>query len=389
MAMNWYESISRTRKSGRPNYSWLPLRLEDWNRTNSTFQAISGYYTGDSTLLSGALPEKISVAFVAPRFLKMWGIAPTLGRDFVGEEEKFGGPNAVLVSHRFWLNHLHGDRAATGKPLHLGEWTYTVVGVLPASFLFPERDVDVWIPNPIDAPYAQRRDATWYTVLGRLKPGVRLSEAQSDLATVQRQLALQYPKTDGNLTLRVQPLKAVFIGGIQNSLWLLYGAVSVLLLIACTNIAALLMARTAEREHEISIRYSLGASRTAIVGQLLTEVFVLAAAGSLLGLILAAAAPHIFMLFVKDLPRIEEVHLDWRVVGYSLGCALLCTFACGMMPALRGARDAGRRQLAGSLSHASRTQVSSRKSMAMDTCWCAGIARGDAADCIGIADAQS
>jgi putative ABC transport system permease protein len=347
-------------KERSPEYFVAPLRLEDWNRMNSTFQAISGYYTGDATLTSGVLPEKISVAFVASRFLQMWAISPALGRDFTREEEKFGGPNAALVSHRFWVHQLHGDPGAAGKPLRLGNATYTVVGVLPASFLFPERDVDLWEPNPVDAPYAQRRDATWYTVLGRLKPGVSVKEGQADLATVQRQLALQYPKTDGDFTVQLQPLKTVLISGIQGSLWLLYGSVSVLLLIACTNIAALLMARTADREHEISIRYSLGASRAAIVGQLLTEVFVLAATGSLLGLLIAAAAPHIFLLFAKDLPRAAEMQLDWRVVTYSLCCAVLCTFACGMMPALRGTRGAGRSHLAGALSHASRTQVSSR-----------------------------
>jgi predicted permease len=347
-------------KGQTPEYFVAPLRLEDWNRMNSTFQSISGYYTGDATLTSGVLPEKVSVAFVAPRFLQMWGISPALGRDFTREEEKFGGPNAALVSHRFWINHLHADPAAAGKTVSLSGTTYTIAGVLPATFLFPERDVDLWEPNPVDAPYAQRRDATWFTVLGRLKPGVSLKEGQADLVTVQRQLALQYPKTDGNLTVQLQPLKAVYISGIQSSLWLLYGSVSVLLLIACTNIAALLMARTADREHEISIRYSLGASRAAIVGQLLTEVFVLAATGSLLGLLIAAGAPHVFKLFAKDLPRVAEMHLDWRVAGYSLGCALLCTFACGMMPALRGTRAAGRSHLSGSMSRASRAQVSSR-----------------------------
>jgi putative ABC transport system permease protein len=340
-------------KSKQPNTFVAPQRLEDWNRLNSTFQVISGYYTDDLTFTSGDLPEKITEAMVAPRFLQLWGIAPALGRDFTAEEQKFGGPHAILVTDRFWRNRLHANPAAVGKSLHLGSYAYTVIGVMPPSFRFPDRDVDVFEPNPVDAPFAQSRDSTWFIVLGRTKPGVSLDQARADLATVQAQLGKQFPKTDGNLTIEVRPLKSVVLGGVQNSLWLLYGSVSLLLLIACTNIAALLIARTIEREQEISIRYSLGASRAAIVTQLLSEVFALAVIGSLLGLILAAAAAHIFALFAKDLPRVEEITLNWRIVAYSLGCALAANLACGLFPAIRGSR----RTLSGSLAHSGRTQV--------------------------------
>jgi putative ABC transport system permease protein len=339
-----------------PNTFASTQRLEDWNRLNSTFQSISGYYIGDATLNGGDLPEKITVAFVAPRFLQMWGITPSLGRDFTGEEQKFGGPNAVIVSQRFWRNHLHADPAAVGKAVQLSGLAYTVVGVLPANFRFPEPDIDLWETNAVDAPYAQDRNSTWFTVMGRLKPGVSISRAQLDLATVQRQLGQQFPKSDGNLTVSLQSLKSVVIGGVQKSLWLFYAAVSLLLIIACSNIAALLMARTAEREHEISIRYSLGASRSAIISQLLTEVSVLAVAGSLIGLFFAATTARAFGVLSQDLPRIEEIALNWRIVLYSLACALASTFICGLIPAVRGTR----RNLSGSLSQASRTQVSGR-----------------------------
>lgn len=343
-------------KNKNPESFVAPLRLEDWNRMNSTFQAISGYYTQDIPFISGTLPEKITEAFVAPRFLQVWGVTPTLGRDFTAEEQHFGGPSAVLVSDRFWRMHLQADPAAVGKPLRLGTYSYTVVGVMPRSFLFPDREVDLWEPNAIDAPYSQSRDSTWFTVIGRLKPGVSLASAGADMATVQSQLGKQYTKTDGSLTVRLEPLKSVVLGGIQSSLWLVYGSVSLLLLIACTNIAALLMARTAQREHEIAIRYSLGASRVAIMGQLLTEVFVLAIAGSLLGLLVAAGAAHGFALFSKSLPRVDEIVLNWRIVAYSLGCALAATFACGLFPALRGTRHT----LSNALAQSTRTQVSTR-----------------------------
>ena len=225
-----------------------------------------------------------------------------------------------------------------------------------ASFIFPDQDVDVWTPSAPDAPFAQRRDETWFTVIGRMKPGVNEARARADLATVQSRLGKQFPKPDADLTVELQPLKDVMVGGVRSSLWLLYGSVSLLLLIACSNIAALLLARTSDRTHELSIRFSLGASRRAVMIQLLTEVFVLALAGSLLGLLVASAATGALHSLSKTLPRAEEISLNWRIVLYSLACALTTTLICGLFPAVRGAR----RELARDLAHGSRTQASTR-----------------------------
>src|SRR6266704_1003963 len=305
-------------KMKSPRDCLAPVRLEDWNRMNSTFQAITGYYSEDNSETSGALPEKVTQAFVAPRFLQVWGVSPALGRDFNSEEEHFGGPNAILISDRFWRRRFGADPNALGKKLRINGYPSSIVGVMPASFLFPDRDVDVWSPGPPDAPIAQSREWTWYLAIG--------------------------------------PLKEMTIGGVRRSLWILYGSVSLLLLIACTNIIALLLARAAQRQHEISVRFSLGGSRTAIVNQLLTEVFVLALVGAALGLLVANAASKVFRTLVADLPRVEEIRLDWRIVLYSLVCSLLATLVCGLFPAIRGTR----RNVSSSLTQASRTQVSTR-----------------------------
>jgi putative ABC transport system permease protein len=333
-----------------------PVRLEDWNRLNSTFQSISGYYFDDLAETSGSLPERVLQALVAPRFLQVMGVSPTLGREFTPQEEHWGGPNAALISYSFWQRRFHGDPGVLGKKLHIGNFSYSIVGVMPASFQFPNRELDLWTPSAPDAPFAQRRDATWFTVIGRLKAGVSVEQAAADLVTVQSQLGKQYAKPDSELTVEAKPLKEVIVGGVRSSLWLLYGSVSLLLLIACSNIAALLLARTAEREHEVSIRFSLGASRSAIVLQLLTEVFVLALLGSLAALLVAASAAHGFHLLAKTLPRAEEIELNWRVALYSLAAALATTLVCGLFPALRGTR----RGLAQALAAGSRTQVSTR-----------------------------
>ena len=344
------------RKAKVPNSFVAPTRLEDWNRLNTTFQTISGYYTEDASETSGALPEKVTEALVAPRFLQMWGVAPALGRDFTTAEEHFGGPNAALISDRFWRRRFHADASAIGKRLRLEHWSYTIVGVMPASFLFPDHDVDVWTTSPPDAPFAQSRESTWFIVMGRLKPGVTVEQARGNLNTVQAQLGRQYPKTDADLIVKVQPLKDTSVGAVRRSLWLLFGSVSLLLLIACTNIAALLLARTTEREREIAIRFSLGASRVSLITQLLTESFVLALGGSAAGLLFAAAATQWLRNLSKSLPRAEEISLDWHILAYTLACAVVATLLCGLVPAWRGTR----RSIAGDLAHTGRTQVSAR-----------------------------
>ena len=315
-----------------------PTRLADWNRLNNAFQAITGYYTQDDSELSGELPEKLQRAFVAPGFLQVWGIAPALGRDFSPEEEHFRGPAAVLISDRLWHRRFSGASDVVGKVLRLNGSAYPIVGVMPASFLFPERGVDLWSPSAMDAPFAQSRELTWFTVIGRLKPGVTLEQARANLTTVQGSLGELYPKTDAAIRPDIQPLKELTIGGVRNSLWLLFGSVSLLLVIACTNIAALLLSRAAGREHEIAIRFALGASRFSVATYLFTEVLVLALGGAALGLLLASGAVRVFRALAGTLPRVEEIGLDWRIVLYTLGCAMAATVIAGLIPAIRGTR---------------------------------------------------
>ena len=332
------------------------VRLEEWNRMNSTFQAITGYFTQNNSELSGELPEKLKQALVAPRFLQVWGISPAMGRDFSPDEERFGGPTAVLISDRFWRRRFGAEPNAIGKQLRLGASSFPIVGIMPASFLFPDREVDLWSPSPMDSPYAQSRESTWFTTFGRLKPGVTVTQARADLATVQANLGRQYPKTDAEMRVVIRPLKEATVGGARRSLWILFGSVSVLLLIACTNIAALLLSRTTQRRHEISVRFSLGASRGSVVGQLLVESFVLVLAGAVLGLVVAAGASSVFRALAASLPRIDEIGLDWRIVLYSLACAVATTLLCGLYPAIRCTQG----NVSGSLLQASRTQVSGR-----------------------------
>lgn len=333
-----------------------PVRLEEWNRLNSTFQGLTGYYTEDVSESTAALPEKVTRAWVSSRFFKVWSMAPALGREFSLEEETLNGPAAVLISDRFWHRRFNADPNVLGKNLRLDGHLYPIVGVMPPSFLFPDRGTDLWSPMPSGFSYGRARENNWFIVIGRLKPDVTPARARADLATIQAQLGRQFPETDANLSVTVEALKENTVAGSRRSLWLLFGSVSLLLLIACTNIIALLLSRSAQRQHEISVRFSLGASRGALIAQLLTETFLMALLGSGFGLFLASAASGIFRSLAAQLPRVEEIHLDGRIVLYSLACSVVVTLLCGLVPAVRGTR----RSLSGSLAQSSRSQVSGR-----------------------------
>jgi putative ABC transport system permease protein len=289
-------------KTSSPFHMVAPVRLEDWNRLNSTFQALTGYYTEDVSESTSALPEKVTRAWISPRFFQVMGVEPALGREFTSEEETLNGPPAVLISDRFWRRRFNADRSIIGKNLRLEGRLFPIAGVMPPSFLFPSRDTDLWCPIPAGIAYGPPRENNWFIAIGRLKPGVTISQARANLATVQAQLGREFPKTDGQLSVGIEPLKETTIADSRRSLWLLFSSVTLLLLIACTNIVALLLSRSAQRQHEISVRFSLGAPRGALIAQLLTETFLLALIGSGLGLFLAAAASDIFRSLAAQLP---------------------------------------------------------------------------------------
>ncbi len=317
-----------------------PVRLQDWTRLNTTFDGIAGYMLGEVVDTSSELPERIRNAAVTTGFFDVLGVRPAMGRSFSREEHHFGykGPEPVILSDRYWRN-LGPDRQTLDRPVLVGSSTIAAIGVMPASFEFL-KGVDVWIADDEGAAWTLSRTQTWFTGIGRLKPGITLEQARTDLERVQAQLGAQYPDTDRDLRVRFVPLKETVVGGTRTSLWVLYGAVSVLLLIACTNIAALLLSRAARREHEIAVRYSLGGSRTAVAMQLLTEAAVLSFAGALLGVAVAISASRALRLLAPELPRVGEIAIDARILVYTMLSTLFVTLVCGLAPAIQSMRRA-------------------------------------------------
>jgi predicted permease len=337
------DRLMRVRQAQETESSIAPPRLEDWNRLSSVFEAISGYYVEEVSDTTSELPQRVRRAVVAPRFLEVLGASPVLGRPFTAEEYRLGGPASVLISNRYWKTHLGADPRALGAVIRVEDRSYEVVGVLPADFAFPDHEVDLWWPYPIDGPLAlnnpDNRRLQWYTGIGRVRPGGSTEEARADLTRVQGKLEEQYPGTDANLAIRVVPLKDTVGGAVRGSLWLLFGAVSLLLLIACTNIAALMLSRTAKRETEIAVRISLGASRLAVAVELFTETAVLAFAGAAAGLLVAAGTARAFQAFAPRLPRLEEIGIEPRMLIYTTVVAVAVAFLCGLLPAVRGTRN--------------------------------------------------
>lgn len=315
-----------------------PVRLEEWNRLNSSFRAISGYFVEDVSETSGDLPEKVRRASVTPRMLEVWGVSPAQGRGFTEEEHRAGGPPAALISDRYWRGRLGSSPDVLRRSVRIGGAAVPIMGVMPASFRFPDRDVDLWFPVPVDAKYAQSRHSTWYAGVGRLRAGVTLDQARADLAAVQARLGQQFPDPDRRIGVELVPLKQEAVGGVGHSLWLLFGAVSVLLLIACTNIAALFLARGASRRQEIAVRLSLGASRPAIAALVLAETLLLALVGGGLGLLLAAFATSALRALGTELPRTDEIVVDGRILLYCSASTLGVALVCGLLPAIRATR---------------------------------------------------
>jgi predicted permease len=316
-------------------YSY-PNYLDCQRNVHSLDLMVLGYGGGTVSVADHA--EYVDGFDVSPNMFSLLGIHLFRGRTFTSDDNRPGAAPVAIISYSLWQR-LYGSKpTAVGTPLTYQGKSYTVVGIAPAGFhLEGEGEPDIFTPvEQNTASYMQDREKYHgFDVWGRLHPGATLAEAQGELAVIGRRLAAEYPISNHGRTFIAEPLRPA-VGDARTTLWLLFAAVSLVLLIACVNVASLLLARAVSRERELAMRVALGAGRGRLIRQCLTESAVLGLAGGSLGLLLAIAGLHPFVaLWPGSLPRAEEVRLDWHVLLFALGVSLFSSILFGLAPALR------------------------------------------------------
>jgi predicted permease len=317
------------------------LNFLDWQRQSQTFSSMAIYRNQDYNFTGAEQAEHLSGNMVSADFFRTLGQSPVIGRDFAAADDHPGAAPIVILGGGFWQRRFGSSPSVLGKVITLNGAPHTVVGVIPPAFTFygPQRDVYTPIGQWTDVSFRDRSVEVSAHAVGRLKPGVSLAQAKADMDAVARNLAAAYPAADKKLGITLVPMKQDLVGNIQPFLIVLLAAVGFLLLIACANVANLLLARSIGRSREFAIRAALGASQTRVIRQLLTESALLAALGGALGLALAfGGTKAVLTLLPAALPRAADVAIDAHVLLFTLGTSLFAGLLFGLAPALKSSR---------------------------------------------------
>jgi len=316
----------------------------DWRSRNQSFDQLGALFDTDMNLTGVGEPQRIQGCVVTTNFFQVLGVQPMHGRSFVPESETPGSPFTVIISHELWQRQFGSDRGIINKSLTLNAHQVAVIGVMPPGFelQFPiTRHVDMWVPMVIDIGdlgYHDRSNNFLYTV-GRLKQGVSQEQAQTEMNLIAGQLQQQYPETNTEKGVRVVALHKQLVGNVESYLYMLFAAVGFLLLIACANVAGLLLARVTARHREVAIRIAVGASRWRLIRQLLTESIILSGLSGLLGLLLAYGGVKLLVsLTPSEVPRLHEVGLHVPVFLWTLAISVVTGVLFGLAPAVQASK---------------------------------------------------
>jgi putative ABC transport system permease protein len=320
-------------KAGVSRNDVSPANFLDWREQSRSFETMAGIEPFGFSLIGNGEPERFGAWLVTSGFFETLGATARLGRTFTTEDYQPGNSNVVVISYGLWQRRFGGDQNLVGQKLTLNGQPYTVVGVMSAEFQFPP-DRDIWAPRVLRENDRQLRGPTYWNVVARLKPGVTVAQAQEEMSAIAGRLAQQYAETNGGMGAAVVLLSEQLTGQVRSALWILLGAVGFVLLIACGNVANLLLVRGAERHREFAIRSALGAARVRLIRQLLTESLLLALLGCVGGLLLASWGVRLILsLNSAKIPRIENVSMDMTVLLFALGLSLITAVIFGLIPA--------------------------------------------------------
>jgi putative ABC transport system permease protein len=317
-----------------------PVNFQDYASHSGIFQSAAAISSETFNVTGFGEPIHVNAAVVSWNFFQMLGSNPFIGRPFEQQESVFGKHRVAILSYRFWKMHFNADSKALGKTISVDGHPYIIVGVARRDVNLPAA-TDIWRPLAFQASDLDptQRGARWIEVIGRLKDGLTLEQAQKQVAAYATRLAAAYPRTERNLSATVVPLREDMVKNVRTALFILFGAVAFVLLIACANVIHLLLAQMVQREGEVAVRTALGANRRHLIRQFVSESVVLTLIGGLLGFLVAGwGQDFLLSLAPQDIPRLEEIRIDLVVFFFALGSAFLAGLVIGILPALHAGR---------------------------------------------------